>query len=81
MYMARWLNLIPIAGLAAVLVYTGYKLLNPTQLWEWYQKGKVPFAVFCTTFAAIVLTDLMVGVAIGLLVHVAAEYAAKWRHR
>ncbi|MFN5024340.1 MAG: SulP family inorganic anion transporter [Bacteroidota bacterium] len=80
-YMARWLNLIPIAGLAAVLVYTGYKLLNPTQLWEWYQKGKVPFAVFCTTFAAIVLTDLMVGVAIGLLVHVAAEYAAKWRHR
>ena len=80
-FMARWLNLIPIAGLAAVLVYTGYKLLNPAQVSEWYQRGKIPFAVFCTTFAAIILSDLMVGVATGLVVHILAEYAGKLKRQ
>jgi MFS superfamily sulfate permease-like transporter len=80
MFLSQWLNYIPIAGLAAVLVVTGYKLLQPMQIWEWYTRGIMPFITFCSTFAMIILTDLMVGVTFGLLVHYVAAYVVKLKN-
>ena len=61
------LNLIPLAALAAVLIMTGYKLANPKFLTEMYKKGFAQFMPFIVTIIAILATDLLLGVCIGLV--------------
>lgn len=60
------LKMIPIASLAAVLVYTGYKLLNPKAMRELYEAGKGEFAIYMITLVGIVATDLLTGVLLGV---------------
>jgi MFS superfamily sulfate permease-like transporter len=62
------LNLIPLAALAAILVFTGYKLAKITLFRDYYKKGWDQFMPFITTIIAIVLTDLLIGVLIGIAV-------------
>lgn len=64
------LNRIPLACLAAVLLMTGWKLAHPTVFKRMWQNGKLQFAPFIITVVAIVFTDLLKGVAIGLAVSV-----------
>ncbi|MEM6348713.1 MAG: SulP family inorganic anion transporter [Bacteroidota bacterium] len=61
------LNLIPLASLAAVLILVGYKLARPALFKQMYQKGVMQFAPFLITFLAIIFTDLLVGIGIGIL--------------
>ncbi len=62
------LNYIPLAALAAILLYTGYKLAAPA-LWKAsYQQGMQQFIPFAVTVIAIVFTDLLIGIAVGMLV-------------
>ncbi|HJQ33010.1 MAG TPA: SulP family inorganic anion transporter [Pyrinomonadaceae bacterium] len=65
------LNKIPLAVLAAILILTGYKLANPALLRRWWSHGRQQFAPFVVTVVGVVLTDLLVGVAMGLAVSVA----------
>jgi MFS superfamily sulfate permease-like transporter len=60
------LNLIPKSALAAVLIYTGYKLAKPALFKAYYKKGWDQFLPFVITIAAILLTDLLIGVLIGI---------------
>lgn len=60
------LNLIPKAALAAVLIFTGYKLAKPALFKEHYKKGWDQFLPFVFTIVAILLTDLLIGVLIGI---------------
>lgn len=62
------LNLIPLPALAAVLIFTGFKLAKPAIFKDFYQKGFDQFIPFVVTIAAILLTDLLVGIMIGCLV-------------
>ena len=62
------LNLIPKAALAAILIYTGYKLAKPSLFKMYYRKGWDQFLPFVITIAAILLTDLLKGVLIGIVV-------------
>jgi MFS superfamily sulfate permease-like transporter len=62
------LNKIPLAALAAVLIYTGYKLAKITLFKEFYQKGWDQFVPFVVTIVAIIMTDLLKGIGVGLLV-------------
>jgi MFS superfamily sulfate permease-like transporter len=62
------LNLIPKSALAAILIYTGYKLAKPTLFKFYYQKGWDQFMPFVITISAILLTDLLIGVIIGIVV-------------
>lgn len=62
------LNRIPLAALAAVLIFTGYKLAKVSLFKEFYQKGWDQFVPFVVTIVAINLTDLLKGIGIGLLV-------------
>jgi MFS superfamily sulfate permease-like transporter len=64
------LNLIPLSALAAILILTGYKLAKVSIFKEYYQKGWNQFIPFMVTVIAILLTDLLVGIFIGLLVGV-----------
>lgn len=62
------LNYIPNAALAAILIYTGYKLAKPTLFKGFYKKGWDQFLPFVITIVAILLTDLLKGVMIGMVV-------------
>lgn len=64
------LNRIPLACLAAVLLMIGYKLASPSVFRHMWQSGKYQFVPFIVTVAAVVFTDLLKGVAIGLVVSV-----------
>lgn len=60
------LNLIPLAALAAILITTGYKLAKVSLFRDMYQQGWSQFVPFVITVLAIVFTDLLMGVLIGL---------------
>lgn len=62
------LNLIPLSSLAAILIYTGYKLAKPSLFIKFYKKGWDQFLPFVLTVAAILLTDLLKGIVIGCFV-------------
>lgn len=65
------LNKIPLASLAAVLLMVGYKLASPRIfIHMWKNSKKFQFIPFVVTVVAIVFTDLLVGVGIGLAVSV-----------
>lgn len=64
------LNRIPLACLAAILLMTGFKLASPNLLSGMWRAGRTQFLPFIITIVAIVLIDLLVGVAIGLGVSV-----------
>ncbi|OQW49195.1 MAG: hypothetical protein A4S09_03770 [Proteobacteria bacterium SG_bin7] len=59
------LGLISTAALAAILVLTGYKLLDLGQIKRFWQKDRWECAVFITTFVTILSFDLLTGVIIG----------------
>jgi len=59
------LNHIPYASLAAILIYTGYKLAKISIFKEFYRKGWNQFLPFVITILAILFTDLLVGILVG----------------
>ncbi len=61
------LNLIPLAALAAVLLLTGYKLAKISIFKEMWANGKYQWWPFIITVVAVVFTDLLTGVGIGLV--------------
>lgn len=65
------LNLIPLACLASVLFAVGYKLAKPTLFKSMYAKGWDQFLPFIITIIAILMTDLLKGIAVGMVVGVA----------
>lgn len=66
-----WLNEIPLAALAAILLHTGLKLVHPTLIKRMWKDGIYQFIPFIATLIGIVLTDLIIGVAIGLVISLA----------
>jgi MFS superfamily sulfate permease-like transporter len=60
------LRLVPTATLAAVLVYTGYKLINPQNIRKLRSYGAVPVGIYAVTLIMIVATDLLTGIVTGL---------------
>lgn len=60
------LNRIPLAAIAAVLIYTGMRLASPALVMNTWRQGTAQFVPFLITAVAIVFTDLLVGIAIGL---------------
>lgn len=62
------LNLIPLSALAAILIATGYKLTKVTLFTERYAQGWTQFIPFVVTILAILFTDLLIGIGIGLVV-------------
>lgn len=60
------LRMIPTSSLAAVLVVTGYKLIEVKHIRKLKYYGKAPLIIFFATFIGIVVTDLLTGVLIGI---------------
>lgn len=60
------LNLIPLSALAGVLIYIGFKLANPSIFRNFYKQGFDQFLPFVITVTAILFTDLLTGILIGI---------------
>ncbi|MEI8118697.1 MAG: SulP family inorganic anion transporter, partial [Methylophilaceae bacterium] len=61
------LKYIPVSSLAAVLVFTGYKLAYPKILPELRRFGRAKVGIYLVTIATIVSTNLLTGIMVGLL--------------
>lgn len=68
LFLAYYLNYIPLPCLAAILLHTGYKLANPKLFSHFYHKGMSQFMPFAITVLAIIATDLLKGMAIGMVI-------------
>ena len=60
------LERIPVASLAAVLVYIGYKLINVKIIQTLWTRGKGEAVIYIVTVSAIVATNLLEGLMIGI---------------
>lgn len=69
-FLGSFMNKIPLASLAAILILTGYKLAKISLFKEFYSKGFNQFIPFLVTVVAIVFTDLLKGVAVGMLISI-----------
>lgn len=66
LFLSPFINLIPFASLAAILIFTGYKLAKISIFKEMYAKGWNQLIPFMVTIVAIIFTDLLIGIIIGL---------------
>lgn len=70
LFLSSVLKLIPLSALAGILIMVGYKLTPPKLYKEMYKKGWSQFLPFVITVVAIVFTNLLLGVFIGILASV-----------
>ncbi len=68
MFLPVWLNMIPLSCLAAILLVTGLKLASPALVRQMWSEGRYQFLPFVLTVVSIVLTDLLIGIGIGLAI-------------
>ncbi|HWY37550.1 MAG TPA: SulP family inorganic anion transporter [Bacteroidia bacterium] len=61
------LSFIPLSCLAAILIYTGFKLTAPKIYTSVYKIGKDQFIPFIITIVVMLLTDLLKGVSVGIV--------------
>lgn len=59
---------IPLAALAAMLVYTGFRLAHPREFVHVFKIGREQLIIYVTTIVAVLATDLLIGIAIGIAV-------------
>ena len=64
---AKQIQKIPMPALAAILVYTGYRLATPENLLRIYKVGKEQVIIFLTTLVATLMTSLTTGILLGIL--------------
>ncbi|WP_341312758.1 SulP family inorganic anion transporter [Paraburkholderia sp. IMGN_8] len=73
------INLIPLACLAAILIFTGFKLAKPSLFVAVARQGFAPFAPFIVTLVGVLATDLLIGIVLGVLCSVLIALYANLR--
>jgi carbonic anhydrase len=76
----RVINLIPLASLAAILLMVGYKLSKPALYRSMFRLGYEQFIPFIATVTAILLTDLLKGIACGMAVAIFFILRKNYKH-
>ncbi|MBL4592486.1 MAG: SulP family inorganic anion transporter [Flavobacteriales bacterium] len=61
------IEMIPVPALAAMLVFTGFRLASPKEFKHMYKIGLMEFEIFVVTLVAVLATDLIIGIVIGIL--------------
>jgi len=68
------INMIPLAALAAMLVYTGIRLAHPREFLHVYRIGREQLVVFVGTIIAVLATELLTGIAIGIGIELLVQF-------
>jgi MFS superfamily sulfate permease-like transporter len=76
----KYLNYIPLSALAAILLLVGYKLSTFSLYSGMYKLGKDQFIPFIVTIVAILSTDLLKGIAIGMVVAIYFILRKNYKH-
>ncbi|CAG4991166.1 C4-dicarboxylic acid transporter DauA [Dyadobacter sp. CECT 9275] len=76
----KLLNYIPLASLAAILLVVGYKLSKLSLYTGMYRLGKEQFIPFIVTIIAILSTDLLKGIAIGMVIAIYFILRKNYKH-
>ncbi len=64
------LQMIPLAALSAMLIYTGVRLASPREFVKTFRIGPEQLLIFTTTLLVTLATDLLVGVASGVVLKI-----------
>ena len=70
LFLGQIIHQIPLAALAAMLMVTGYKLASPKEFAKTRRAGKEQLLIFIATIVFTLATDLLVGIAAGILVKI-----------
>lgn len=79
-FIPRFLNLIPLASLAAILLMVGYKLSRFSLYKSMFRLGPEQFIPFMATIVGILLTDLLKGIGIGMAVAIFYILKKNYKH-
>lgn len=74
-FIPMFLHYIPMAALAAMLIYTGTRLAHPTEFMNVWKIGREQLLIFVITLVSVLATDLLVGIVIGIATKVIIHLA------
>ena len=73
-FAAPAIRMIPLAALGAMLVYTGFRLAHPREFLHVYKIGREQLVVFVGTIIAVLATDLLIGIFIGIGIELLIQF-------
>lgn len=69
-FASRYIEMIPNSALAAMLIFVGIRLTHPKEFIKTFKIGKEQLLVFVTTIIFTFTTDLLIGIAAGMLMEI-----------
>lgn len=76
------IKMVPVAAFAAMLIFVGFRLASPAEFAHIYYIGKEQLVIFLVTIIAILSTDILIGIACGILAKISIQlfYGVKLSH-
>ena len=66
-FLANFIHLIPMTALAAMLIFTGFRLASPNEFLKVYKTGREQLFIFVFTMLMVLATDLLIGIMLGII--------------